>query len=68
MSNKIKEVEFLRERHTIEVYAIFEDETKLVLFEYYPDELSFDKREFIGLTKEEAMDLFHKRDKEYLRK
>ena len=37
-----------------------------VLFDFYPDELSFSKEEFIGLTEKEAEELFHKKDIAYL--
>lgn len=35
---------------------------------YYPDELYFAEREFIGLTKEEASELIRLRDVAYLRR
>jgi len=37
------------------------------LFEYYADELSFKSSEFIGLTREEALDLRYKKDLAYIR-
>ncbi len=37
------------------------------LFKYYDDELSFSAGEFLGLTQEQAHDLFHRRDVAYLR-
>lgn len=37
-----------------------------VLFEYYPDEISFTPGEFIGLTLAEAHELKFKKDKQYL--
>ena len=37
-----------------------------VLFDFYPDELSFSKKVFIGLTEKEAVELFHKKDIAYL--
>jgi hypothetical protein len=36
------------------------------LFGYYSDELSFSKDELIGLTVDEAHNLFFKKDKSYL--
>ena len=36
------------------------------LFGYYPDELTFAESEFIGLTREEALALFTKKDVAYL--
>ena len=67
MELKIKEVKFTKDRFRILVHAIFEDGSQSTLFDYFPDELSFTEEEFIGLTEKEAMDLFHKKDKEYLR-
>jgi hypothetical protein len=37
------------------------------LFGYYIDELSFAAQELVGLTAEQAGDLFHRRDVAYLR-
>jgi hypothetical protein len=37
------------------------------LFEYYPDEISFNPSEFLGLTIEEARSLKGKKDRQYLR-
>ena len=37
------------------------------LFEYYADELSFHSNEFIGLTREEALDLRYQKDLAYIR-
>ena len=37
------------------------------LFSYYPDELTFDPSEFLGLTEQAARELRQKRDIEYLR-
>lgn len=50
------------------VYVIYEGKEDFeFLFDYYPDEISFTEKEFIGLTHREAMDLFYKKDMEYLR-
>jgi len=53
-----------------EVLVVLEgDETEKehVLFSYFPDEISFRAEEFPGLTVEQALDLRHKRDVQYLR-
>ena len=42
------------------------DDNEQLLFEYYPDEISFTSTEFIGLTVEEARSLKGKKDREYL--
>lgn len=49
------------------VHVTFDDGTDKDLFEYYPDEISFSEREFIGLTETAAYDLRHKKDVAYLR-
>jgi len=48
------------------VVATFEDGSIKELFEYYPDELSFDTQEFIGLTEKDAHALWRKKDLAYL--
>jgi len=37
------------------------------LFSYYRDELSFNASEFIGLTREQAINIYHQKDINYLR-
>lgn len=49
-----------------EVYVTYEDGTEERLFQYYPDELSFSAQEFIGLTRSQALDLYRKKDIQYL--
>ena len=41
-------------------------DTEQLLFSYYPDEISFSTKEFIGLTIEEAKKLKGKKDRVYL--
>jgi hypothetical protein len=50
-----------------EVHATFTDGNERKLFSYYPDEISFQPAEFIGLTEREACLLRHRRDVAYLR-
>ncbi len=50
-----------------EIIATFEDGSIRTLFSFYPDEVSFLEREFIGLTEEEAHSLFQRKDTTYLR-
>lgn len=64
---KIILCEITKMRFTNEVDVMFNDGSVKRLFTYYPDEVSFDEREFIGLTEDEAMILFHQRDINYLR-
>lgn len=49
------------------VHVTYEDGSMEEVVKFYPDELSFSGREFIGLTRDEAKDLFFKKDVEYLR-
>jgi hypothetical protein len=50
-----------------EVFATLEDGQEILLFSYYPDEISFTPSEFVGLTEAEARQLRHKKDVAYLR-
>lgn len=52
-----------------QVWVKYEDEEdeEEMLFDYYPDEISFCSEEFIGLTREQALKLRQQKDIEYLR-
>lgn len=70
---KIKKVEFIHDTNfnrygDIEIWATYQgsDELEYVLG-YYSDEISFTADEVIGKTKKEVIDLFHKKDLEYLK-
>jgi len=49
-----------------EVKVEYDDGSSEVLYDFYPDEISFTEEEFIGLTRKEAKRLKFKKDKEYL--
>lgn len=49
-----------------QVWVTYEDGKEQLLFEYYPDEISFTPSEFIGLRRSEAIHLKFKKDKAYL--
>ena len=49
-----------------QVIATLEDGTEQMLFEYYPDEISFTPSEFVGLTIAEAIHLKFVKDRNYL--
>lgn len=49
-----------------QVWVTTENGEEQLLFEYYPDEISFQSREFVGLTIEEGRHLKFKKDKAYL--
>jgi hypothetical protein len=48
------------------VKVTYTDGAEEKLFTFYPDELSFSEREFIGLTRDQAMSLRHRKDVAYL--
>lgn len=49
-----------------QVKVRFDDGSEKILFEFYPDELSFTENEFIGLTEKQAHELRMKKDIEFL--
>jgi hypothetical protein len=49
------------------IHVKFEDGSEKDLFEFYPDEISFNSSEFIGLTEEQARHLKFKKDRDYLK-
>lgn len=50
-----------------QVTVTYEDGSTETLFEFYPDEISFQASEFIGLSREAAMALRHRKDVAYLK-
>ena len=49
-----------------QVKVQFNNGTEKILFEFYPDEISFKESEFIGLTEESARRLKFNKDKRYI--
>ena len=49
------------------IIATYDDGSTGVVGLYYPDEISFCQSEFLGLTREEAMDLMIQKNIAYLR-
>jgi len=49
-----------------QVWITYEDGKEEMLFDYYPDEISFTPSEFVGLTRSEGIHLKFKKDKAYL--
>jgi len=49
-----------------EVHVTYEDGSEEMLFNYYPDEIFFDPKEFVGLTREDAFLLYQVKDRAYL--
>ena len=51
-----------------QVWVTYEnEEEEEMLFDYYPDEISFTPGEFVGLTRDQALRLRTKKDVAYLR-
>lgn len=50
-----------------EVDVMYDNGLIETVLRYYPDELSFTERDFLGLTKDEAMELYRRMDIAYLR-
>jgi len=44
----------------------FDNGEEKILFEFYPDEITFDSKEFLGITEKAAIDLKFEKDKQYL--
>lgn len=63
---RIGSVRFIPDGLKVKALALLEDGCTSALFSYYPDELTFKEDELTGLTVEEALDLFVKKDTEYL--
>ena len=49
-----------------EVKVRFSNGVEKTMFEFYPDEISFDSAEFICITEKAAIDLKFEKDKQYL--
>ena len=48
------------------VYGTLDNGSEVFLFEYYPDEISFNEKEFVGLTIDEAKHLKFEKDLNYI--
>lgn len=49
------------------VYVTHEDGSEKLLTDYFPDEISFDESEFVGLTDDQALKMKQQKDIAYLR-
>ncbi len=49
-----------------EVWVKLEDGSEKKLFDYYPDEISFNETDFVGLTEDDARTLKFGRDRSFL--
>lgn len=66
MTRKIESVRYISDGLKIKILALLDDGCTSDLFKYYPDELRFDEEELVGLTVKEALDLFVKKETDYL--
>lgn len=68
MSNhkKIVSAEIREQRLVSEVHVKYDDSSYEKLLNFYSDEISFTPHEFIGLTRDQGMDLFKEKDIAYL--
>ncbi len=48
------------------VTVTYDDGSEETLFEFYPDEISFGESQFVGLTRDEALQLRHNTDVRFL--
>lgn len=48
------------------VVATFDDKQTKALFSYYPDEISFNETELVGLTEAEALEVRQQKDVRYI--
>ena len=68
MDKKIKQCKIEEKGFKNIISVAYDDGSKDdKLGSYYPDELYYDEYEFIGLTRQEAIDLMTKRDTAFLR-
>ena len=66
MAKKIVTCTIVEGRWTNEIHAEFDDGSKGKALEYYPDEISFETSELVGLTEDQAYELKRKKDIAYI--
>ncbi len=66
MEKKIVTCKIVSGKWTNEIHATFDDGSTGKVLEYYPDEISFNECEFIGLTKLQAYELKRRKDIAYI--
>lgn len=67
MNDKIVHCEIVEGRFVNRVFVYYDNGSNNCIGTYYPDELQFSQKDFIGLTEKEAYDLIAATDKKYLR-
>ncbi len=67
VSVRIVDADFSEMKFMSTIFVNLEDEpSETILFDYYPDEISFNEKELIGLTFEQAKHLKFEKDKQFL--
>lgn len=67
MEKKIEHCIIKQGRYENTIVAVYDDQTEDVLTTYYPDERIYAERDFVGLTKKQAIDFITKATVNYLR-
>ena len=67
MNNKIIYCEIAKDRFINHIFVRYEDGQNDCIDKYYSDELQFSPKDFIGLTKKEAINFIVATDTNYLR-
>ena len=67
MNNKIVRCEIAEGRFVNRILVYYDNGSSKYIGTYYPDELHFSQKDFIGLTEKEAYDLITETYKKYLR-
>lgn len=67
MNDKIIRCEIAEGRFVNRILVYYNNGSSNCISTYYPDELHFSQKDFIGLTEKEAIDFIAETDKKYLR-
>lgn len=67
MEKKIVSCSIVERKFDNRINVTYEDGSTEGIYFYYPDELRFTEDEFVGLTRDEAKQLCHQKDLDYLR-
>lgn len=67
MTDKIIRCEIVEGKFVNRIFVYYDNRSNNCIGSYYPDELQFSPKDFIGLTKKEAIDFIVATDTNYLR-
>lgn len=67
MNDKIVRCEIVEGKFVNRIFAYYDNGSNNCIGTYYPDELQFSQKDFIGLTEKEAYDFIAEANKKYLR-